>query len=105
MTSRSTPLTLAVACLAVLAACTSNPSSKAVTRDMIESLDEEGGTGVDAAAKECMLEKVDAMSNDELDTIGEANPGFLSSDDGAVDAATPEMQAFIDDLRACLSDR
>lgn len=103
MTSRSVPFLLSVACVAVLGACTSNPSTKAVTKDMIESLDEDGDNAVDAAAKECMLEIVDAMSSDELEAIGEANPNFVSGDDAAVEDATPEMQAFIDDLQGCLT--
>ncbi len=103
MTNRSTSLVLAAACLVVgLGACTGNPSTKAVTKDMIESLEETGG--VDAAAKECMTDKVDDMSNDELDAIGAANPNFVSSDPGAEDDATPEMHALLDDLRSCLGD-
>jgi len=84
-----------------LGACTGNPSNKAVTRDMIESLEETGG--VDAAAKECMLEKVDAMSNDELDAIGSTDEDFASSDPSALENTSPEMRAFIADLQSCIS--
>jgi len=102
VSTRSTPWVAAVACVAVLGlgACTSTPSNKAVTRDVIESLEETGG--IDAAAKECMLEKVNDMSNDELNAIGSTDEAFNSADPSALENTSPELQDLITDLRSCI---
>lgn len=97
----STPAPLAVALIVMLGlgACTSNPSTKAVTRDIIETLED-----VDAADKQCMVDKIDEdYTNDQLDAIGDANIDFNSARPATVDAADEDMQAFIDDLRSCLA--
>lgn len=97
----STLASLAVALIAVvgLGACTSNPSTETVARDIIESLQD-----VDDDAKQCMTDKIDEdYTNDQLDAIGNANIDFNSARPDTVAAADEDMQAFIDDLRSCIT--
>lgn len=86
----------AMASVGLLGACTSTPSEKAVVKDVVQSI------GLSAPEEECMLEVVDAMSEDELKALGEANVGAAIED---ADSGTPEMQAFIADLDACRASR
>ncbi len=90
---RSISGSLVLGALLVGGACTSQPGAKAVTLDVIESLET-----VSDEAKACMTEIVEAMSNDELKAIGKTDEDFLST---RPDDASPEMQAFIDELAAC----
>ena len=89
---------LALVAILGVAACTSTPSAKAVAEDYIESIE-----GLSSAQRDCMLEKLDGYSEDELEAIGEANltVDFDSAD--AVETATPEFQAFVDNLRSCIT--
>ncbi len=98
MKSRRSPaLSLAVAALAVvgLGACTSTPSAKRVTLDVIESLE-----GIDDTARDCMLEVVERYTNEELEKLGEENPNFTSLD-ANLDNVTPEFREFSEALQAC----
>ena len=51
----------AVATVAALGGCTSQPKAKAVAQDLVENL-----AGLTAAQRTCMLERLDAYSTDEI---------------------------------------
>jgi hypothetical protein len=89
---------VAVTVLLGLTACTSTPSAKAVAQDYVESID-----GLTDAQRECMLEKLDEKTNDELEAIGEANVSVDFDAPDAVENATPEFQTFVADLQECMS--
>src|SRR5918993_4601253 len=94
MRLRRTPLAaVAVASIGLLGACTSQPSPKAVVKDVIESLPD-----LSDAERTCMLEVVDAMSGDELEQIGDDNLDVAISSSNTGDEA---MTAFIDRLSDC----
>jgi hypothetical protein len=93
MSRRSITGSLALGIVLLAGACTSQPSAKAVTLDVIESLD-----SVPQSAKDCMTEIVDAMDNDELEQIADTDEDFLSM---SPEGASEEMQAFIDELADC----
>ena len=92
---RLRPTTLAVAVVASigLLACTSNPSPKAVAKDVVESLPD-----LTDAERACMLGVIDGMSSDELEALGEANEDEVITN---ADSGTPELQAFMADLSDC----
>lgn len=83
---------LAVGAIGVLGACTSNPSAKAVAKDVVQSI------GLPAEQQDCMLEVIDNMSEGEIEALGEANVDQAIQ---GVDDGTPELQAFMADLEAC----
>jgi ABC-type glycerol-3-phosphate transport system substrate-binding protein len=91
----------ALALVAVLgvAACSSTPSAKAVAQDYIESI-----PNLTDAQRQCMLEKLDGYSDDELEAIGEANLSVDFSQPDAVETATPEFQAFVENLETCMTE-
>jgi hypothetical protein len=91
-------LTAVAALVAVggLAACTSQPSAKAVAKDVVQSL------GLPEDQVNCMLGVIDKMSSDEIDKIGAANLNATITSSGG---GTPEMQAFIDKLQTCEPDK
>ena len=92
------PAAVLVAAIFALAACTSTPSAKAVAQDFVESID-----GLTDAQRDCMLEKLDTdYTSDELEAIGEANLTVNFDEPDAVENATPEFQAFVDDLAECM---
>jgi len=76
-----------------VSACTSEPSAKRVAEDLINTLaktDEE---------RVCMLAKVEAYSQDELEQIGsDANSG----DAAAKAAANAELDKFQAELESCI---
>lgn len=86
----------ALAALAVLGlgACTSQPSTRTVAEEIIETLE-----GVPQDVKDCLAERLEGYTDDELEAIGEANPNFTSAN--STIAMTPELEAFIADLEAC----
>jgi hypothetical protein len=86
--------TIALLAVAGLGACTSEPSVKRVTEDVIESLD------VDAAVRDCMLEVVDGYTNEELEAMGVENADFTSTNPD-VEGASPEFQEFVNALGDC----
>lgn len=90
-------VTAALVALGTLSACTSQPSTRTVAEEIVETLD-----GVSQEVKDCLTEKLEGYSNDELDAIGEANPDFSSTSPGMTQ--TPELEAFIADLAACNED-
>ena len=99
---RRSPLTaFAVAVVAVigLGACTSQPSAKAVVKDVIEGLD-----GLTEAQRTCMLDVVDTYSEDELKAIGEENETVDFNDPNAVEEqGSPAFQKYVDDLNGCMT--
>jgi hypothetical protein len=96
---------LAVAGIAVAAlglfGCTSNPSTKAVAKDMVQSIRTPDGNLLPQAQQDCMLAVIDKMSDDQLKKLGATNENATFTAEGGGD---PAMQAFIDDLQACPSD-
>ena len=96
---RPLPTTAAVAAVAVfgLGACTSQPSARRVTEDIIESLD------VDQGVKDCMFAVVDRYTDDQLEQMGEENPQFNSAQPD-LDGVTPQFRAYYDELQACDAD-
>ena len=90
---RTTLAVVAVASIGLLGACTSNPSPKAVAKDIVESLPD-----LTDAERACMLGVIDGMSGDELERLGEANEDEVITN---LDSGTPELQAFMADLDDC----
>jgi hypothetical protein len=90
---------VAASALLGLTACTSTPSAKTVAQDYIESID------LEPDQESCMLDRLDGYTNDQLEAIGEANVNvdFNQPAATAVESATPEFQAFVDDLQECMS--
>jgi hypothetical protein len=88
---------VAVAIVLGLGACTSTPSAKAVAEDYIESLD-----GLTEEQRQCMLEKLDTYSSDELEAIGDANLNVDFDQADAVANASPEFQEFVENLNTCM---
>ena len=93
MSRRSITGSLALGIVLLAGACTGEPSAKAVTLDVIESLE-----SVPQAAKDCMTEIVQGMDNGELEDIANTDGDFLST---APEDVSDEMQAFIDQLADC----
>ena len=93
------PAVAAVAVVTVLGlgACSSTPSAKAVAEDYVESID------LTDQQEQCMLDKLDGYSSDELEAIGEANINVDFDRPDAVETATPEFQEFVSDLNECMS--
>jgi hypothetical protein len=96
--ARPAVLAVAVAALLGLAACTSNPSPKAVAQDYVESIPD-----LTDAQRQCMLDKLDGYSNDTLTSIGEANLNVNFDSPDAVESASPEFQEFVADLQECMT--
>jgi len=89
---RTAVAVLAVALVGLLGACNSNPSEKAVVKDVIQSI------GLSDAEEACMLAVVDDMRESDLEALGEANVDEAIEN---ADSGTPELQAFIADLDNC----
>ncbi len=91
---------LAVAGIAVAAlglfGCTSNPSTKAVAKDMAQSIRTPDGNLLPKAQQDCLLRVIDEKSDDELKKLGADNEGATFTSDGGGNAA---MQAFIDQMQ------
>jgi len=95
---RTTLAAGAVASIALLGACTSQPSPKAVVKDVIESITVPGGGPLPQAQHDCMLEVVDGMSSDELEAIGKANIDVPVSSSNTGDE---DLTALIDRFADC----
>jgi hypothetical protein len=91
---------LAVAGIAVAAlglfGCTSNPSTKAVAKDMAQSIRTPDGNLLPKAQQDCLLRVIDEKTDDELKKLGADNEGATFTSDGGGNAA---MQAFIDQMQ------
>ena len=92
---RTTLAAVAVASIGLLGACTSQPSPKAVAKDVVQSL------GLPQSQQDCMLGAIDEMSSDELKALGNANDAETITD---AESGTPEMQAFIASLADCRTE-
>jgi hypothetical protein len=88
----------AVVAVGGLGACTSQPSAKAVAKDIVVSITVPGGQHLPQAQQDCMLDVIDKMSSDEINQLGAENINATITSTGG---GTPEMQAFIDKLQAC----
>ena len=88
---------IAVAALGLLG-CTSNPSAKAVAKDMVQSITVPGGALLPQAQQDCMLAVIDTMSEDQVKKLGADNLDATFTAEGGGDAA---MQDFINQLQAC----
>ena len=84
---------VAVASVAALGACTSQPSAKAVAKDIVQSI------GLPAEQQECMLGVIDDMSESDLDAIGEANRDEIITDTTSGDEDLQAFMAALDDCR------
>jgi hypothetical protein len=94
---------LAVAALAVtatglLGACTSQPSTKAVAKDVVQSITVPGGQHLPQTQQDCMLKVIEGKTNDELKKLGADNLNATITSSGGGD---PAMQAFIKELQRC----
>jgi hypothetical protein len=97
--ARLTVAALAVAATGLLGSCTSQPSVKAVAKDVVQSITVPGtGENLPQAQQDCMLKVIDGMTNDELKKLGADNLDATITSSGGGD---PAMQAFIDDLQRC----
>jgi outer membrane murein-binding lipoprotein Lpp len=89
--------------LLLFAGCGSSaPSVKRVALEVVETLD------ATPEQRECMREKVEAYSNDQLEAMvpvdDEGNAIEIDfRDPTSIPDATPELQQFVDDLRACIT--
>jgi hypothetical protein len=90
-------LASALVAVTALGACSSTPSNKRVVEDIIESLE-----GVSEAERDCMLERVDRYTDDQLDDIADANEDFELLPTGEVANPTPALADFQADLASCL---
>jgi outer membrane murein-binding lipoprotein Lpp len=85
---RLMPLVALVLASGLLSGCISTPSAKRVALDAVETL------AVDPEVKECMIDKIEGYSEDEIQEIGDA------AAEGNRDAIE-DMTRFEADLRAC----
>jgi hypothetical protein len=90
------PVAVALAAVLGLGACRSQPNAKAVARDYIESID-----GLTEAERQCMLDKLDEYTSDEIEAIGDANLDLDFDSPNAVANGTPEYRDFVDKLQSC----
>ena len=91
-----------VAAVAVLglAACTSNPGPKTVAQDVVDGLTEDGE--VNASEQQCLQQKLDGYSNDELTAIAAGNEELDYGPDFDMETATQPFQDFVADLNTCM---
>jgi hypothetical protein len=97
------PRSSVVAAVAVLglAACTSNPGPKTVAQDVVDGLTEDGN--VTATEQECLQQKIDAYSNEDLDAIAAGNENLDYGPDFDLETATQPFQDFVANLEECMS--
>lgn len=77
-------------------ACMSQPGSRTVVRDQIES------SGLSADEERCMLDRLEGISNAELRAIADSNDNLDFDGGDSVDDGTAELQEFRDDFAQCL---
>lgn len=77
-----------------LSACRSEPSTRRVAIDIIESVE-----GLTDSERQCMLERLDTYDDGELDRVADGNENVdWDTDDPQI---TDELQQFSDDLAEC----
>ncbi len=83
-----------------LTACNSTPSAKRVALDIVETM------GVSDTEKQCLRDKIDGYDDSTLEAIGNAeeNLALDFTDQDVLDNATPELRAFVEDLRTCTAE-
>jgi hypothetical protein len=96
--TRLAAVAVVVAVTGLLGACTSQPSAKAVAKDMVQSITVPGGAHLPQVQQDCMLAIIDKMSTDQVKKLGADNENATFTAEGGGD---PAMQAFIDELQAC----
>ena len=84
--------------LVALIACSSQPSTKTIAEDFVESI-----RGLTPAQQRCMLEKIGRYDEDELNRLGEDNEHINFNRPDAMDSATPAFKRFVADLRVCVT--
>jgi hypothetical protein len=79
-----------------LGACASTPSNRTVVSEVIESLQ------LPQAEEECMMERLDGYTDDEIDQIADDNDDWDPAGQGDTPADASEgMQLFISDFEEC----
>jgi hypothetical protein len=94
--TRTAVAAVGLAAVGLLGACTSQPSVKAVAKDVIQSITVPSGAHLPQAQQDCMLAIVDKIPNDELKRLGAENLNATITSSGG---GTPEMQALITKLQ------
>jgi hypothetical protein len=94
--SRLATAVLGLGLVAGVTACTSKPSAKAVATDIVESMDD-----LAPAERQCLLDKLDGYSSDELEALGNANLDVDFDQPDAVEHGTEDFQKFVADLETC----
>ena len=94
----STTFAVAIVALLGLGACTSTPSAKAVAEDYVESID--GLTDEAAAVHAGEARRATAAMSSKRSARPNLNVDFDQAD--AVQTATPEFQAFVENLNTCM---
>ena len=91
-----------VAAVAVLGlvACTSNPGAKTVAQDVVDGLTEDGD--VTASQQQCLQQKLDGYSDDELSAIAAGNEDLDYGPNFDLATATQPFQDFVANLQECM---
>ena len=94
--SRGAKLVALVGVVALAAsACTSDPSAKRVAQDLVNTL---LAADEDKEQRECMLEKIDGYTKDELEDISKnADEAAATQNVGEIS----DIQKFQNDLESC----
>ena len=95
---------LVVVTLGALSACSSTPSNRRVVSDVIESLAAPDITVIDETEEECMLERLELYTDDELDAIAEENETWDPAGGSTLEEASPAMRKFIADFEECTGE-
>jgi len=87
---------LAVVAIGALGACSSQPSKRGVVSDTIQSLQ------LPDDQEDCMLERLDGYTDDQLDAIADENENWDPAGAGStLQDASPSMRVFIADFEEC----
>jgi hypothetical protein len=85
--------------LGALGACSSQPGNRRVVSDVIESLQ------LPEAEEQCMLDKLDGYTDDELDAIADENETWDPAGQGDTPADASEgMRLYIADFEECTAE-
>jgi hypothetical protein len=91
-----------VLALGALSACSSSPSNRRVVTDVIESLEAQGT--LDETEEQCMLDKAEGYSDEQIDQIAEDNETWDPASGSTLEEASEGMRLFIDDFEECTSE-
>ena len=100
---RASVAALAVAAIGLLGACTSQPGPKTVVEDWVDGMLTEGE--ITQTEHDCLMGKLDAYSDADLEAIGKANVDVDFA--GATEVpsgASPEFEAYVNDLGECFDE-